>query len=57
MKPKNYLFDTHALVFWVEKEKVSPDFIDFFDRQGKKGNVIFLPRPYGKSLYLKKRVG
>jgi hypothetical protein len=27
-KKKNYLFDTHALIFWVEKEEISPDFID-----------------------------
>ncbi|MCK4763944.1 MAG: type II toxin-antitoxin system VapC family toxin [Candidatus Aminicenantes bacterium] len=41
MKSKKYLLDTHALVFWVAKEKVSTDFVAFFDNQGKKGNVYF----------------
>lgn len=28
-----YLLDTHALVFWFNKENVSDEFIDFFDDQ------------------------
>lgn len=39
LKQKRYLLDTHALVFWVEKEQVSPGFIEFFDMQSRKGNV------------------
>lgn len=34
-----YLFDTHALVFWNNKESVSEDFIAFFDSQVQKGRV------------------
>lgn len=37
---KKYLFDTHALVFWHIKEFVSEDFIAFFDRQSKLGNLL-----------------
>ena len=37
MKGPIYLFDTHALIFWKEKESVSGDFIQFFDEQAKKG--------------------
>lgn len=55
MKLKNYLFDTHALVFWVGKEKVSPDFIDFFDRQGKKGNVYISSASIWEIALLKKK--
>jgi PIN domain nuclease of toxin-antitoxin system len=40
VKQKNYLLDTHALIFWVEKKEVSPGFIKFFDMQGKKGKVL-----------------
>jgi len=37
LKGPIYLFDTHALIFWKEKESVSGDFIQFFDEQAKKG--------------------
>ncbi len=39
MKKEAYLFDTHALVFWNNKEAVSKDFIDFFDSQVQKGQL------------------
>ncbi len=39
MKPKKYLLDTHALIFWVTKKEVSADFIDFFDTHSQKGHV------------------
>ena len=34
------MFDTHALIFWSSKKWVSPEFIDFFDNQTLKGNVL-----------------
>ncbi|MGD2012907.1 MAG: type II toxin-antitoxin system VapC family toxin [Desulfobacterales bacterium] len=37
MKKPTYLFDTHALVFWNNKETVSGDFINFFDKQERQG--------------------
>lgn len=37
MKKPTYLFDTHALVFWNNKETVSEDFINFFDKQEQQG--------------------
>lgn len=40
MKKDSYLFDTHALIFWVNKESVSDDFIIFFDKQEQKGNIF-----------------
>jgi PIN domain nuclease of toxin-antitoxin system len=35
-----YLFDTHALVFWSNKESVSDDFISFFDQQSQHGRLF-----------------
>jgi PIN domain nuclease of toxin-antitoxin system len=55
VKPKNYLFDTHALVFWVERERVSPDFIAFFDMQGRKGNVYISSASIWEIALLKKK--
>lgn len=40
MKKDSYLFDTHALIFWSNKELVSDDFIKFFDKQDQKGNIF-----------------
>ncbi|MGE5342867.1 MAG: type II toxin-antitoxin system VapC family toxin [Candidatus Omnitrophota bacterium] len=40
MKQKIYLLDTHALIFWVNAQEVSDEFIDFFDEQGKNGNLL-----------------
>ncbi len=37
MKKTNYLLDTHALIFWHNKENVSEDFIKFFDKQEQQG--------------------
>jgi PIN domain nuclease of toxin-antitoxin system len=37
MKPKGYLFDTHALLFWSTKTNVSSQFIQFFDEQNLQG--------------------
>ncbi|MBK8988501.1 MAG: type II toxin-antitoxin system VapC family toxin [Chloroflexi bacterium] len=37
MKPNAYLFDTHALIFWVNKVSVSDKFIAFFDTQAQQG--------------------
>ena len=37
---KQYLFDTHALIFWRHKIDVSDKFIDFFDLQAREGNLF-----------------
>jgi len=37
---KQYLFDTHALIFWRHKIDVSEKFIDFFDLQAREGNLF-----------------
>lgn len=39
MKKNAYLFDTHALLFWNNREFVSEEFITFFDDQAQKGHV------------------
>jgi len=39
MRREAYLFDTHALVFWDNKEVVSEDYIKFFDKQDQQGNI------------------
>ena len=39
MRKKAYLFDTHALIFWNNKESVSEEFISFFDNQAQKGHL------------------
>ena len=36
---KGYLFDTHALLFWIEKIEVSDKFIEFFDLQLQNDNL------------------
>ncbi|MCU0287390.1 MAG: type II toxin-antitoxin system VapC family toxin [Acidobacteria bacterium] len=55
MRLKNYFFDTHALVFWVEKENVSLEFIDFFDSQAKKGNLYVSSASIWELALLKKK--
>lgn len=39
MKRNAYLFDTHALLFWNNREFVSEGFITYFDDQAQKGCV------------------
>ncbi len=39
MKRKQYLFDTHALVFWYTRQSVSKEFIKYFDAQNNLGNL------------------
>jgi len=34
-----YLLDTHALIFWDNKEGVSDDYIKYFDKQDQLGNL------------------
>jgi PIN domain nuclease of toxin-antitoxin system len=40
LKKDSYLFDTHALIFWSNKESVSDEFIKFFDKQDHQGNIV-----------------
>ncbi|MBU2512197.1 type II toxin-antitoxin system VapC family toxin [bacterium] len=39
MKNELFLFDTHALLFWTNRELVSNEYIDFFDQQDLKANI------------------
>jgi len=37
---KQYLFDTHALIFWRHKIDVTDKFLAFFDQQAEQGNLF-----------------
>jgi len=37
MKSINFLFDTHALLFWSNRQTVSAQVIQFFDEQNQQG--------------------
>ena len=37
---KDYLFDTHALLFWAMRESVSDEFIAFFDKKERNGRLF-----------------
>ena len=39
MRRQSYLFDTHSLIFWDNKEAVSKDYVKFFDQQDQKGKI------------------
>lgn len=39
MNRRAYLFDTHALLFWANRDGVSEEFVTFFDRQDAQGRV------------------
>ncbi len=55
MKKESYLFDTHALIFWISKESVSNDFISFFDKQEQKGNVVVSTISFWEIAFLVKK--
>lgn len=55
MRQKKYILDTHALIFWVEREEVSPDFIEFFDLQCKKRKVLISSASIWEIALLKKK--
>jgi PIN domain nuclease of toxin-antitoxin system len=40
LKGKSYLFDTHALIFWYQQTDVSAEFIDFFGKQNRQGQLF-----------------
>jgi PIN domain nuclease of toxin-antitoxin system len=40
MKRTSYLFDTHALIFWANKNSVSAEFIRFFDEQDRQKTLF-----------------
>ncbi len=37
---KQYLLDTHALIFWCHKIDVTEKFLAFFDQQAEQGNLF-----------------
>ncbi|MDY6856432.1 MAG: type II toxin-antitoxin system VapC family toxin [Thermodesulfobacteriota bacterium] len=55
MKKNSYLFDTHALIFWCNRESVSDNFIIFFDKQEQKGNIFMSSISFWEIALLVKR--
>ncbi len=54
-KKTDYLLDTHALIFWVEKEEISTGLIDFLDKQGRQGRVLLSSASIWEIALLKKK--
>jgi PIN domain nuclease of toxin-antitoxin system len=52
---KKYLLDTHALIFWVEREEISPEFIEFLDMQAKEGKILISSASIWEIALLKKK--
>ncbi len=50
-----YLLDTHALVFWINQESISEEFIHFFDRQEQEGRLYVSPLSFWEIAFLAKR--
>jgi PIN domain nuclease of toxin-antitoxin system len=40
MSQSGYLLDTHALLFWVNKENISTEFISFLDQQNQQQQLF-----------------
>ncbi len=40
MSQSSYLLDTHALLFWVNKENISTEFISFLDQQNQQQQLF-----------------
>lgn len=55
MTIKRYLFDTHALIFWSSKEWVTQEFLDFFDQQAAKRNVLVSSISFWEAALLSKK--
>jgi PIN domain nuclease of toxin-antitoxin system len=55
VKKTTYLFDTHALIFWNNKETVSEDFIKFFDKQDRQGYLYVSSISFWEVAFLVKR--
>ena len=58
MKRESFLFDTHALIFWVNKTAVSKEFVDFFDKQEQQGTLYVSSITFWEIAFLvqKKRI-
>jgi PIN domain nuclease of toxin-antitoxin system len=55
LRQKKYLLDTHALIFWVEIEEISSEFIEFLDIQAKKGKILISSASIWEIALLKKK--
>ena len=55
MKKKLYLFDTHALIFWCNKQSVSENFIKYFDKQDQSGNLLVSSISFWETALLTKK--
>lgn len=50
-----FLFDTHAFIFWLNKENVSDEFIRFFDDQNELGNLLISSVSFWETAFLEKK--
>lgn len=55
MTRPTYLLDTHALIFWSNRESVSDEFIHYFDRQEQQGSIYVSPVSIWEIAFLVKR--
>ena len=51
----SYLFDTHALIFWHLKVGVSDAFINFFNEQADKGELLVSSASFWETAFLVKK--
>ena len=51
----SYLFDTHALIFWHLKVCVSDVFINFFNEQADKGELLVSSASFWETAFLVKK--
>ncbi|NWH06790.1 PIN domain-containing protein [Desulfobacter latus] len=51
----SYLLDTHALIFWVNKENISNQFVSFLDEQNEMGNLYVSPISFWEIALLVKK--
>jgi PIN domain nuclease of toxin-antitoxin system len=52
---KNYLLDTHALIFWVESTGISAEFIRFLDEQQSLGRLYVSTISFWETALLAKK--
>jgi PIN domain nuclease of toxin-antitoxin system len=51
----NYLLDTHALIFWFNKENMSSEFISFLDKQNEENTLFISPISFWEIALLVKK--
>ena len=55
MKKHDYLFDTHSLIFWINKEFMSENFIKFLDKQEREQTLYVSSVSFWEAALLSKK--